>query len=31
MEGNAWEKMSEQVEEIDENEREGFWRVNFSS
>jgi len=31
MKGKAWEKRNEQVEEIEENGREGLWEVNFSS
>jgi len=31
LEGKVWEKMNEQVEEIEENGRGGFWGVNFSS
>ena len=30
-EGKAWEKRNDQVEEIEENERGGFWGISFSS
>jgi len=31
LEGKAWEKRNEQVEEIEENGRGGLWGANFSS